>query len=98
MNNHNTHFYSKEEVERTLNSTEEFEDGEQLFYFIGTLRFLYDENNEKDKEIERLNNIIDELEKWLKIVENITVMNEVELAYCNAYGNCLDKLKELKGE
>lgn len=52
MNNHNTHFYSKEEVERTLKSTEEFEDGEQLFYFIGTLRYLYDDNIEKDKEID----------------------------------------------
>lgn len=44
QNNHNTHFYSIQEVERCLKSTEEFEDGEQLFYFIGALRYVYDEN------------------------------------------------------
>lgn len=58
QNNHNTHFYSIQEVERCLKSTKEFEDGEQLFYFIGALRYVYDENKKKDKEIDRLNNII----------------------------------------
>lgn len=60
-----------------------------LLYNESYNEFLLNEN-------QRLNNIIEELEKWLKIVENNTVMNEIELAYCNAYGNCLDKLKELK--
>jgi len=66
QNNHNTHFYSIQEVERCLKSTEDFEDGEQLFYFIGALRYVYDENKKKDKEIERLNNIINDLEKDIK--------------------------------
>ena len=81
QNNHNTHFYSIQEVERCLKSTEEFEDGEQLFYFIGALRYVYDENKKKDKEIERLNNIINQFEEWL---------NDLG-AWCY-----VEKLKELK--
>lgn len=81
QNSHNTHFYSIQEVERCLKSTEEFEDGEQLFYFIGALRYVYDENKKKDKEIERLNNIINQFEEWL---------NDLG-AWCY-----VEKLKELK--
>lgn len=48
-------------------------------------------SEEKDKEIERLNNIINELEKWLKEEnykdEDFWCINSVEV---------LDKLKELK--
>ena len=53
--------------------------------------------SEKDKEIERLNNIINELEKWLKEYKK----------QCKKYDsnstigviNCiLNKLKELKGD
>ena len=42
------------------------------------------------KEIERLNNIIDELEKYL--------IEQVEKSYSNDYDNVLDKLDELKGD
>ena len=56
---------------------------------------LYD-NDRKDKEIERLNNIINELEKWLEELANLEPKYEYEIAYCNAYECCLDKLKELK--
>jgi peptidoglycan hydrolase CwlO-like protein len=41
------------------------------------------------KEIERLNNIINELEKYL--------IEQVEKSYSNDYDNVLDKLDELKG-
>ena len=51
---------------------------------------------EKDKEITRLNNIIYELEKWLEEFANLEPKYEYEIAYCNAYKCCLDKLKELK--
>ena len=44
---------------------------------------------EKDKEIERLNNIINELEEYL--------IEQVEKSYSNDYDNVLDKLDELKG-
>lgn len=47
------------------------------------------------QEIERLNNIIDELEKWLQ--ENIKISkahdNQLGVNVCNTF---LDKLKELK--
>lgn len=95
QNNHNTHFYSIQEVERCLKSTEEFEDGEQLFYFIGALRYVYDENKKKDKEIERLNNIINELEKYMiKEQTRIVINNTDEDEF--VYTDLLIKLKELK--
>ena len=53
------------------------------------------------KEIERLNNIINELEKWLKEQRNYYYENYYYSDF-NAYGNkcddVLDKLQELKGE
>lgn len=52
----------------------------------------------KDKEIERLNNIINELEKWLIDVD-IFQMNFIEnKEHITPYKAVLDKLKELKGE
>lgn len=53
---------------------------------------------EKDREIERLNNIINELEKYCKemahIEENeLIAMNDFEEVYIDV----LDKIKELKG-
>lgn len=50
---------------------------------------------DKDKEIERLNNIINELEKWLKDKQDLTCGCGITLY---AYENCLDELKELKKE
>ncbi len=51
--------------------------------------------NEKDKEIERLNSIINELEKWLEEKQMITGINHQGFSWGVA-GDCLDKLKELK--
>jgi len=50
---------------------------------------LVDDNNELCKEIERLSNIINELEKYL--------IEQVEKSWNNDYDNVLDKLDELKG-
>lgn len=50
---------------------------------------LYGENKELQKEIDRLNNIINGLEKYL--------IEQVEKSYSNDYDNVLDKLDELKG-
>ena len=67
---------------------------------------------EKDKEIERLNNVINELEKWLeseidRIIKlknpkkrSIPLYGEENYYYENMilrYKEVLDKLKELKG-
>lgn len=48
----------------------------------------------KDKEIDRLNNIINELEKWC----NNGIKNGIHIAYEQEldYEDVLDKLKELK--
>ena len=55
---------------------------------------VLDELEEKGKEIERLNNIINELEKWLYKIAEITI-NIDEKMTCKAV---LDKLNELKGD
>lgn len=53
-------------------------------------QFIQDLVDKKDKEIERLNNIIDKLEELLKQPWNVDCVNQ------NNY--FLDKLKELKQE
>ena len=50
---------------------------------------LYDKNEELKEEVKRLNNIINELGKYL--------IEQVEKSYSNDYDNVLDKLDELKG-
>ena len=52
------------------------------------------ETQEKDGEIDRLNNIINELEKWC----NNGIKNGIHIAYEQEleYEDVLDKLKELK--
>ena len=47
------------------------------------------ERNNLSEEVYRLNNIINELEKYL--------IEQVERSYSNDYDNVLDKLDELKG-
>ena len=56
--------------------------------------YLYQKLEEKDKEIERLNNIINQLDKWLKNEHE----NGYEVYYIMAIQDVLDKLKELKEE
>ena len=72
----------------------DFKKQRYLFTFINDNFDIYDMLGEKDKEIRRLNNIINELEKWLK-----------EYNFCVEYGSnriflekelILDKLQELK--
>ena len=63
---------------------------------IGIKRLL-NQNDQKDKEIERLNNIIDKLEKDLEDIfygrgQHFMDSSVVPIKYV------LDKLKELKGE
>lgn len=52
------------------------------------MEVLMKKYEEKEQKIDRLNNILDELEKWLK--ENIDDMKY------STYDDVLDKLKELK--
>ena len=56
---------------------------------------------EKNKEIERLNNIINTFEEWLEIEERKCknyATNDYEGGYVDAINTIIEKLKELKGE
>ena len=71
MKEHNKNFYSLEELKRTRDSLEGYLDNEEVYYFVGTLRYACD-------EIERLNNEIKTLlkengnkEKVIKAQDNI---------------------------
>lgn len=55
-----------------------------------------DEIMEANEEIDRLNNVINELEKWL--VEHIDEYRNMEQDAMFEFGLVLGKLKELKGE
>ena len=77
----------------------DFKNHRYLYCFINDNFNIYDRLQEKDKEIERLNNIINELEKWLKDDENNLIHYDYESKYDYIYvDELLDKLKELKGE
>ena len=70
---------------------------EQLSIWHNNINLKIDlakEIEKKDKEIERLNNIINELEKWLNKISELTA-NIDEKMTCK---NILNKLKELKEE
>ena len=73
----------------------------------GEVDMIYHYIEEKDKEIERLNNIINELEKWLKYKKE--QMEEFELYkrketgafWYSTMGNIetfIERIQELKGE
>lgn len=51
---------------------------------------------ELDKEISRLNNIINELEKWLKSIQLTYLRSDNQPVY--RYQEVLDKLKELQNK
>lgn len=65
MSEHNLNFYSLKEVERCLEASKEFQDGEEIYYFIGTLRYLYDENKELKSQLQQKENIIKEAKEIL---------------------------------
>ena len=90
---------ANKEIERLNKKIEQYENPEDM-----TLMFMWCDEKAKD-EIKRLNNIINELEKW--VVESIEKYTEdyldwkydrnVYLAGSKKLQNILDKLQELKG-
>lgn len=65
-------FNSLEEVERTLETTKEFLDNEQVYIFIGALRFIYKENQQLKSQLQQRDEVIDKIRnkiEWLK--ENV---------------------------
>ena len=79
----------------TLEEYEELKS--MLITAIGTMeemrRNIYIENQNKDKEIERLNNIINEFEKWLDKKEKLTFNS-----WNKGIHEVQRKLQELKGD
>ena len=69
---------------------------EKTFKFKDYIKHLQQKVEQQEKEIDRLNNIINELEKWLKDKEDLSCGCGITVDYLYAYENCLDKLKSLK--
>ena len=84
MIEHNKNFYSLEELKRTKDSLEGYLDNEEVYYFVGAIRYACD-------EIERLNNIITELEKYIDEDDWTSVNGEIAIRLIKL------KLQELKG-
>ena len=60
-------------------------------------KYLENQNLEQQEEIERLNNIINELEKWVK-EDKECFETQFYMGRCVNFQCILDKLKELKGD
>lgn len=76
MSEHNKNFYSLKEVERCLEASKEFQDGEEIYYFIGALRYVYDENKQLKSQLQQKENIIKELKKTELKYDALLVIQE----------------------
>lgn len=98
---HNANFYSLQNVEQTLDSLKDFQDGEELYYHIGSLRYLYDKNSNLNKGIDKIltkyEETIKAYDEWFKPNSKINqlVCNKDE---ANCYREFIQDLKKLKGE
>ena len=82
---------SKKEIEIHVDKDNKID----LHEFI-EMKIKYDEEYfKKDKEIERLNNVISELEKYLN--EQVDYMTHHSIERMVAFDCCRHKLQELKG-
>ena len=94
MKEHNTNFYSLENIKETLESCKDFLDGEEVYYQIGALRYAYD-------EIERLNYKIKSI--VYMCYESDMSYDEFKQVWVNAFDKIYDPNdveileKELKG-
>ena len=67
---------------------------------ISMLNRIKEDNEERDKEIERLNSIINELEKYLEEIKDRVIMYAIDddtYKKTNLYIDIKNKIKELKG-
>ena len=67
---------------------------EKAFKFKDYIKHLQQKVEQQEKEIDRLNNIINELEKWL--IKHIDEYRDMEQDAMFEFGLVLDKLKALK--
>ena len=79
------------EIERLNKKIEQYKNPEDM-----TLMFMWCDEKAKD-EIKRLNNIINELEKWLGSKTPYFRENDYDIGQWNGYVDCMNKIKELKG-
>ena len=111
MIEHNKNFYSLEELKRTKDSLEGYLDNEEVYYFVGAIRYACDEierliislqaqeelTMKEHIKVEKLNNIINELENWLKErLEKLDIVGYDDDIF-NGIEIVLDKLQEIKG-
>jgi len=74
--------------------------GHHIDTIKGTDYVLFKDYLELDKEIERLNNIINELEKYLEEIKDRVIMYGIDddtYKTTNLYRDIKNKIKELKG-
>ena len=108
MIEHNKNFYSLEELERTRDSLKGYLDNEEVYYFVGAIRYACNEIERLNKELENLkklnnanyqsfietNKTIIELENWLA---KEYISGCYEELYRIGLQDSYDKLQELKG-
>ena len=70
MIEHNKNFYSLEELKRTRDSLEGYLDNEEVYYFVGAIRYACD-------EIERLNNKLKDIKSQLDYLETYSSKEDV---------------------
>lgn len=67
---------------------------------VSMLNRIKEDNEERDEEIERLNSIIKELEKYLEKIKDRVIMYGIDddtYKTTNLYRDIKNKIKELKG-
>lgn len=100
MKEHNKNFYSIEELKRARDCYEGYQDGEEVFYFVGALRYACDEIERLNKELNtykyrpktRFRDVIELRDKINKAIEYIEQHNDYFLLK-REVKNVLDILK-----
>ena len=106
MIEHNKNFYSLEELKRTRDSLEGYLDNEEVYYFVGAIRYACDEIERLNKIIEIKNNIINKLEEFIEkeielytieLTEENTNKLSIVAPIRGVYKEIYNVLQELKG-
>lgn len=79
-------------------NVKDLEEAVDRFKYVPNYQDLLKENNKQQKEIEKLNNIINEFEQWIKDSKRETLMGLGTINRIFFADELLNKLKEIKGE
>lgn len=88
MSGHKNNFYTLKEVERCLEASKELQDGEEIYYFIGALRYIYDENKQLKYQLQQKEKILKEVRKY---VDKNGLFSVDTYNFCNGMLKILDK-------